>query len=63
MSRFSGMVRSRSLAELNEGENADDKVNIKLLATYSRSCAVKGKKEMWLYFKGRVFFFLIDERA
>lgn len=57
MSRFSGMVRSRSLAELNEGENADDKVNIKLLATYSRSCAVKGKKEMWLYFKGRVFFF------
>ena len=62
MSRFSGVVRRRSLAELNEGENADEKVSVKLLTTYSRSCAIKGRNEMWLYFKGSLFF-LIDERT
>ena len=60
--KFSGTVRSRRLAELDEGENGDEKVNIKLLTTHSRNCAIKGKKEMGLSFLKHRAVFLIDGR-
>lgn len=55
-------MKSRSLAELDEEENADEKVL--LLTTHSKSYAIKGRKEMWLYFKSsKGFAFLIVGRT